>query len=264
MKRRIEEEISRKLTRILRHEIGHYITKRGGGVRAGPKCNAGGWVDLVHILSQQYIWTSYGHADGPRYFARDENTFNVGRQRLNQLIKLGYINTMKKGRTRWQVLCHVLEYDDFSEGKIDRHFLRRCGIDMSERDVHCRDGGLLYVAPVAIRATCGHSTVKDMVPLDPNLLAYKLSREATLELVTCFHVTPFKNLTSIITSGLRPGGEVGDRMMTFFAPYMLLGIRKDKRYSSRRIFHSKEGWLSTWNRPRWSSSGPESTPVATL
>lgn len=75
------------------------------------------------------------------------------------------------------------------------------------------------VAPVAIRAACGHSIVDDMVPLDPNLLAYRLSKYAALEIMTCFHITFFGKLKSIVSSGLRPGGEVGARMVAFFTPY---------------------------------------------
>lgn len=116
--------------------------------QGGPRRNSGDCVDLVHILEKQDIWTPQERNDDPRYEHSDPRTHEVGNRRMNQFINLGYINTMKKGRTRWQVLCRVLEKDDFLPENIDKEFLgRRSGITERGRLEQCKDGGLLYVAP---------------------------------------------------------------------------------------------------------------------
>ena len=40
-----------------------------------------------------------------------------------------------------------------------------------------------------------------------------------MSIITCFHVTPWKNLQSIIDKGIVPGGDGKGRVMSFFTPY---------------------------------------------
>lgn len=45
--------------------------------------------------------------------------------------------------------------------------------DMSDADLP--DAGFLFVRPIAIRATSGHSNHENMVPLDPTKLSFPLT-----------------------------------------------------------------------------------------
>ena len=168
-----EMAISRKLTRILRREIGHYVKRSSGAMGPGMKCDTAGWVDIIKIIECQYVWTSKEDRDVEKFDRRDRYTHHLAYDRFCALVKIGCVNAKKMGQKRWQILRHTMTFKEYmNEDTHDYGFLAKH--EWTDRDIRIatQNCSMMWVRPVAIRATCGHSIVDESVPLDPELIAY--------------------------------------------------------------------------------------------
>lgn len=93
-----EFQVSKKITIVLRRQIGAKITRRNGRQVDGYKCDEAGWVDIQDVLECQFIWTEKNSAEArnERYYRWNSGKCDIGRKRMELLMKLSWINGGRK------------------------------------------------------------------------------------------------------------------------------------------------------------------------
>ena len=200
-------DYTRRWNRILRHDIG-----RG----AAPKCDELGWVDIESFVLNDFSWPKDDDMmiQGGRGARIDESVVGRRRRKLME----GYRHSMspKAKKKRMLVVALYITPDELEE--MWKHEDKDVFTEQVLRQ--CRG----WIRPIALRATSGHSFHAPnkrplMVNIDYKNLNMPFTKEIAAQVGGGYHVTSVKNLLSIVTKGLMPGGNAGTRDHVFFGEY---------------------------------------------
>ena len=200
-------DYTRRWNRILRHDIG-----RG----AAPKCDELGWVDIESFVLNDFSWPREDDMmiHSGRGARIDESVVGRRRRKLME----GYRHSMspKAKKKRMLVVALYITPDELEE--MWEHEDKDVFTEQVLRQ--CRG----WIRPIALRATSGHSFHAPnkrplMVNIDYKNLNMPFTKEIAAQVGGGYHVTSVKNLLSIVTQGLMPGGNAGTRDHVFFGEY---------------------------------------------
>ena len=200
-------DYTRRWNRILRHDVG-----RG----AAPKCDELGWVDIESFVLNDFSWPREDDMmiHGGRGARIDESV--VGRRRRKLLEGYRHSMSPKAKKKRMLVVALYITPDELEE--MWEHEDKDVFTEQVLRQ--CRG----WIRPIALRATSGHSFHAPnkrplMVNIDYKNLNMPFTKEIAAQVGGGYHVTSVKNLLSIVTQGLMPGGNAGTRDHVFFGEY---------------------------------------------
>ena len=201
---------ARRWTKVLRRGIG-----RGGA----PRCDELGWVPVDTFLRNDFSWSK--ELEGKTYDAvHYQNRFD--RAALSfRAVKLieGYRHALasRSGTRRILIVGLYIDPDEVEE-------MIRIENDPTVYNHEAIRKCYGWIQPVAIRATCGHSFKGEngrplQVNIDHKHMNMPFTKELAARLGGGYHVTAVRNLLSIVTKGIMPGGTVGNRDHVFFGEY---------------------------------------------
>ena len=209
---KLEPEIDRAGRRLgskLRHRLGKLRVPRGKDdptLCEGLRCDEGYWVNLPEVFRYGHIWDPLGLQYNYRTSNRTEK-MEVFRR------KLGIIMLCNPNEFEWS---HRLRYHIMglkirvSKLKEKPQFMARHGIDLtSEKWGNPHDDSYIWLMPLAVRATMGHSPRKGGT-------SFTIDFSTATRFWGAFHVTDLESFKGIRKSGLTPGGPRGGRVNSFF------------------------------------------------
>ena len=163
-----------------------------------------------------YIWEPLGLQYSYRTASRQDELEMFHR-------KLGIIVLCNQNEMEWR---HRLRYHIMglkirvSKLRQKPLFMTRHGIDLSnDRWGDPHDDSYIWLMPVAVRCTMGHSPIEGGIVVEPWRTSFTIDYSTATKFAGAFHVTDLESFKGIRKSGLKPGGTRGGRVNSFFCVY---------------------------------------------
>ena len=210
-----EEEVGRRLNKILRHNIGaREVTNKQGRKHQGVPCDFEARVPLMDVLEYEHIWEPV--SEGRRFNRNNQTKANSDEAfaRYNLLVAIGCYERRRTKKLRYQILALGVEKN---VTKLDSKICQDYGIDAEVFKTH---GNEVMIKPLAVRATSGWSYPREPhVARDTLSISLPFTVQCKITVRGCWHLFAFGDLASIVKDGLIPGGLDSGRIQTFFNPF---------------------------------------------
>ena len=214
-----EDQVGHNVGRKLRHGVGaEWVPKYKGQedpkVR-GLQCDEGYWVNIEHLLGLEPLFLMSFSDRNPN------DRWKNFHSRLRNIVKVTESERHHRKRLRFEILALTASPADL---KRFPDFCKNHKIDIdaifSEDPIvgPLKNVERIFLKPLAIRATMGHTSPKDSIHFQPWRTSLKISRQCALQLGGAYHTTTVTNLFSIMRYGLIPGGGKG-RVTSFVLPF---------------------------------------------
>eukprot|EP00435_Cladocopium_sp_Y103_P024435 s3768_g6.t1 len=206
---RYDEKCSHRVNMVLRHNIGVVQTPDR---HRGLKCDEGCWVNILDLLLYNFVWD-----DGFDIWSDDSRNYHILAQRLERMMKYVWYEVKVKRNVRFQVIGLKLKLGELRSPLLAPTIVD-AGIDMNAYQGR-PDNEELWMWPVAIRASTGHSKISYGVQYDDKKVSLEIDHGIAQLLGGAFHETTFQNMHSIMSLGLLPGGPKRIRASSMFIPF---------------------------------------------